>query len=95
MGRRSSVPQVGPARWNFIRSPIPRQPYSHIRKLYEIELQNSKSNRISDLDKDEIAKIREKTRLILKQKQQKETIQSIIFLIVIIGLASILLYFLL
>lgn len=86
--------QVGPIRWIFIKSPIPRQPYTHIRKIFEIELANSKSKNLSELEKKELIKIRERTRLILKQKQRKEATQNIVALSAVMVTAIIIVYFL-
>lgn len=87
--------QVHPVRWIFIKSPIPRQPYTHIRKIFEIELANSKSKNLSELEKEELIKIRERTRLILKQKQRKEATQNIVALSAVMVTAIIIVYFLL
>lgn len=85
--------QVGSIRWIFIKSPVPHQPYTHIRKLYEVELATSKANCLSDLEKTELLKLREKTKRILIRKKRKEAINSIIVLTTIMIVAVIFVYF--
>jgi hypothetical protein len=58
--------QVGPVRWIFIKSPIIRQPYTQIRKFYELELANAKAKHLSELEKTELILLREKTKKVLK-----------------------------
>tara|TARA_B100000809_G_scaffold266808_1_gene331812 strand:- start:7667 stop:7954 length:288 start_codon:yes stop_codon:yes gene_type:complete len=86
--------EVGPIRWKFIKSASPREPYKNIKKLYEVELSNLRIKNISDLDKDEILKIRARTKSVLKKKYRKELIQNISSLSVIIISAIILVWFL-
>ena len=93
MGKWNNI-QVGPVRWIYIKSPIPRQPYTHIRRIYEIELANSKSKNLSDLEKSELIKIKDKTRLSLKRKQQKEASQNIIISTIIMIIAILIVYLL-
>ena len=85
--------QIGPVRWIFIKSPTIRRPYIQIRKIYEIELANSKANTLSSLKKKELLALREKTKLILKKKQQREVLQNFIALFIILVLAVILVSF--
>ena len=85
--------QVVPIRWIFIKSPIPRQPYSHIRKLYEVELSNTKSKYLSDLEKKKLLSIRENTKRILIQKKKKEIRNSVFTLLGIMAVAILIVYF--
>tara|TARA_R110001592_G_scaffold195524_2_gene443198 strand:- start:543 stop:812 length:270 start_codon:yes stop_codon:yes gene_type:complete len=85
--------QIGPIRWIFIKSPSPHQPFTHIRKLYNVELVNFKSKHISELEKKELLVLREKTKKILLQKKRKEMINSIIILAGIMISAIIFVYF--
>lgn len=93
MSARRNI-EVGPIRWKFIKLASPREPYKNIKKLYEVELSNLRIKNISDLDKDEILKIRARTKSVLKKKYRKELIQNISSLSVIIISAIILVWFL-
>ena len=86
--------QVGPVRWIFIKSPINRQPYTHIRRFYELELANTKAKHLSELEKTELLLLREKTKRVMKQKKRKELIGSIIILVIILLGSTLLVYFL-
>ena len=86
MSARRNI-EVGPVRWKFIKSPSPREPYKNIKKLYEVELANSKIKCLSDLNKSEILQIKQKTRSILKKKYQKELRLNIISFSVILLIA--------
>jgi hypothetical protein len=69
--------QIGPVRWIFIKSPTVRQPYTSIRKIYKIELANSKAKNLSDLEQQELLALREKTKKILYKKKRKEVFQNL------------------
>jgi len=86
--------EVGPVRWRFIKSPSPREPYKNIKKLYQVELSNLRAKTISDLDKNEILEIRERTRKTLKKKYKKELFQSSLSLFILIALSIILVWLL-
>ena len=91
--RRRNI-QVHPVRWIFIKSPIPNQPYSQIRKIYEVELQNLTPKKNQEIDKQKLLELRIKTKKVLKQKQRKESLLNILTIIVLLIMSTILVYFL-
>ncbi|MDG1476028.1 MAG: hypothetical protein P8Q14_02680 [Vicingaceae bacterium] len=93
MSSRRNI-EVGPVRWKFIKSPSPREPYKNIKKLYQVELSNLRAKTISDLDKNEILKIRKRTRETLRKKYKKELLQSSLSLFILIALSIILVWLL-
>jgi uncharacterized membrane protein YbhN (UPF0104 family) len=82
--------QIGPVRWIFIKSPVSRKPFTQIRKLYEVELANSKAKNLSDLEKKELLAVRERTKQVLIKKKRKEVFQSLISLIIVLAVAVVL-----
>lgn len=92
--RRGNM-QVHPVRWIFIKSPIPRQPYRQVRKIYEVELSNTVAGTTEKIDKEKLLKARERTRKVLIQKQRKEAFQNLIVITVLLAISVLVVLFLL
>ncbi len=90
MSLRRGNMQVHPVQSIFIKSPIPKQPYRQIRKIYETELSNSIADSSIEIDGQKLLEARERTRKILTQKQRKEALQNLLAIIILLSVSIIL-----
>jgi len=82
-----------PVRWNFIKSPKARRPYTRLKRLYEIELRNLQGPELSKSDQEARALARENTIRLMKKRARSEVVERIAVALTMIIVAFLIVYF--